>query len=415
MKKYILLISLFCFAYLQAEATIPKDTVIDMGKVKIRIPKGHVKDIDTYSFQFDSGKWADIQKDFEMNSDRMLAMQKNLKESLKDIPDMKDFNFQIYNFKDGKEDKQKATPRIEKKTFTNISEIEFFHKYGDIMIRESGSKNIELEIQYFDKGNNKGVANTSTTGKLLSIVTEKSSKNAKINYIISIPKNTALNIDLKYGNVKMDKHEGALVADLSYGNLSAQSISKSKPVFNLKYSDLKIDDIEDVTINASYSDVKITKARDIQTKGMYTDYKIGTAGSFATTGSSMYGDINISTVTSITTDSKYSDIVIGNLVSDMTAKTTYGDITIKAISSKTKSIDVSATYSDLVLSVPENTNVAFDAELTYGDVSISKKYSVKYTENKETNIKTVKVGQIGTGTPKTQIKVRNVYGDLQIR
>lgn len=425
MKKYILLISLFCFTALQVMSEIPQDSV-KIGRKKLSLPDmngafegfeglGDLKDLD-FNFEFDSSQWAEFRESFKLDSNQILAMKENIRENLKNMPSMKNFSIRVYSKNQSKGQNQKTTnPRIEKKTFTNISEIEFFHKYGNIVIQESNSKQVELEIQYFDKGNNKGSATITTKGNLLSVFTDKSSKSAKINYIISIPKNTALNIDLKYGTVKIDKHEGILVADLSYSNLSAQSITKSKPVFSLKYSEVKIDEAEDISFSASYSDVKLKKARHIQAKGMYTDYNIENAVSFSAIGSSAYGDIYLGTVSSINLDTKYSDIIIGNLVSDITAKTAYGDITIKSVSPKVKNIDITANYADISVGVPDGTTIAFDTDLTYGDLSISKKHNVKYTENRETNTKSIKIGQIGSGTPNAKIKIRNMYADVQIR
>jgi len=422
MRKYILLIGLFCLAFMQIEAAIPNDTVIYKGNMKIRIPDFDVKglnDLDL-NFDFDSSQWAEFKESFEFDSSKLLAMQENIRENMKNMPKIKGPKLKNFNFKAvGKdffgEDQAKTPTRVEKKSFSNISEIEFFHKYGNIIVQESASKQVELEIQYIESSNKKASCTVTATGKLLSIVTDKSASGAKIHYIISVPKDITLNIDLKYGNVRMNRHEGPLSVDLSYSDFAAQSLTRSKPVFDLKYSDVKIDEVEDVSFSASYSDVAIKKGRNLSVKGMYTDYKIDNATSISATGSAAYGDMKIGTVSSITLDTKYTDIDINNLVSDMSAKTAYGDITIKTVSPKLKSIDVTAIYADLALSIPDGMATAFDVELDYGDLNVSKRYNVKYTESKETNSETIKVGQIGSGTPNARIKVKSKYGDIKIR
>ncbi len=219
-----------------------------------------------------------------------------------------------------------------------------------------------------------------------------------------------------YGTVKVGRHEGAFKADMSYSDLSAQSFSKSKASFNLKYGDLKIDEAEDISISGSYSDVKIKKARNMDVKGgMYTDYKVDDVVSFITSGSPAYGDIRLGTVSSVNLDTKYSDINIYNLISDMMVKTAYGDVTVKGISPKLKNITINASYADVEVSVPAGMSVNFDTDLTYGDLGIAKKHNIKYTENRETNTKSVKIGQIGNGKPTATIKVKNMYADVEIK
>ncbi|MDN2750872.1 hypothetical protein PAI95_09370, partial [Campylobacter jejuni] len=67
------------------------------------------------------------------------------KSSLRNLNiDRKDYTAYAFSY-DGKGTKQRAegTPdRIEKKSFSNISEIEFFHKYGNIIVKESNSSQI---------------------------------------------------------------------------------------------------------------------------------------------------------------------------------------------------------------------------------------------------------------------------------
>jgi len=375
----------------------------------------NLKDLDL-NFEFDSSQWAELRNSFKFDKDQMLTMKENLRENLKNMPNMKDFNLDgldIYEYKGSKQAKNPT--RVEKKLFTDISEVRFSHKYGNIIIQESNSKQVDLEIQYFDKGNIKGSCTVNTTGKTLSVATDKSGGGAKINYIISLPKNTSVDINLTYGTVKVGRHEGAFKAGLSYSDLSAQAFSKSKATFNLKYSDLKIDEAEDISVSGSYSDVKIKRAKNMDVKGMYTDYKVDDVVSFSTSGSPAYGDIRLGTVSSVNVDTKYSDININNLVSDLTARTAYGDITIRSVSPKLKNITVNASYADVTLGIPDGMSVAFDADLTYGDLSISKNHNVKYTENKETNTKSVKIGQIGSGKAAATIKVKNMYADVQIK
>lgn len=448
MKKYILFISIFCFASFQVTANtiitnIPQDSVfpsmdkldIELGKLDIELEKLNTKLAD---LNFDSSALSNLNVSFDLDSIKLLAMDKALKDSKKELSKIgNDILFEFNNKRNSVNDNSdNETPtRVEKKTFSNISDIEFFHSYGNIVVKESASKQVELEIQYFDTKDKKASCSVTTTGGLLTINTEKGteakkegsnkssninlgslSKNQKekINYIISIPRNVSLSIDLKYGNIKMDKFHGSFSSTLSYSNLSAASFSEKLQI-KAKYSDIKMDDAKDIYLSASYSDINIKKAGTVEVNGNYNDYKFGDVQSLSTGNNSSYGDMKIGTIGNFQGNLKYADVVIETLVSSMDVTTAYGDITIRNVSPSLKNINVKASYADVTLTLPQNMGITFDTNLSYGDLLISKKYDVKYTESTETGNRVVKKGQIGSKSSTALIKATNSYADIKIK
>lgn len=450
MKKYILLVSIFCFVSFQATANIistniPKDSVFpSMEKLDFEIEKLDIEmeklDINLANLNFDTSALSNLNISFNLDSARLIAMHNGLKASKEALSKLgNDVSFEFNNKRSsGKDNSDNETPtRVEKKNFSNISDIEFFHSYGNIVVKESASRQVELEIQYFDTKSKKATCSVITTGGLLTISTEKGtetrkegsnkssnitinlgalSKNgkAKINYIVSIPRNTSLNVDLKYGNIKMDKFHGSFSSNLSYSNLSAAGFT-DKPKITAKYSDIKIDDAKDIYLSGSYTDVNIKKADKVEVSGNYNDYKFGDIQSLTTGNSSSYGDMKIGTIGNFQGNVKYADIVIETLVSNMDITTAYGDVTIRNVSPSLKNINVKASYADLTITLPQNMGIAFDTNLSYGDLIVSKRYDVKYTESTETSNRVVKKGQIGSKTPTALIKATNSYADIRIK
>ncbi|MDR2956092.1 MAG: DUF4097 domain-containing protein [Prevotella sp.] len=445
MKKNILFIVLSAFTLFQMKAIeLPQDSIsgkdwyfnINIDEIKDRTGEWNIQiDIDTsmfrnWSHSFDTTQLMAMQENLKMQMNNMSKSFENwasveklddLSESMKELSkNIKpiQFNFQFNN---AGVDQDRNPDRIEKKTFQNISEVEFFQKYGDIIVRESNGKDIQLEIQYFNekdsKKENEAICNISVTNKLLSIETSNSGKGnrgAKINYIISIPNNIALNVDLKYGNIKIDKLNGRLSTNLSYSNLSVKEISEQKTSIKAKYSDIKIDQAKDLDFSTSYSDIHVTKAASVEISGNYNDYVFSDIQSLSTKQSISYGDIKIGNVASINADVKYIDISIDNLISTMNTTTAYGDINIKDVSTKLKNIDIKASYADVSLGLPPGVSVGFDFNLNYGDFSLSKKYEVQYTESSDRNNRVVRKGQIGKGSPTATIQISNNYADIKI-
>lgn len=425
MKKYIILISLCCFALFQAKAdggTLPQDTIKDI-EFQFNDLEESLAQMD-FDFEFDSSAFKDMKIDLNLDSIKMQAMDEALKEGLEDmkssIKNMKtDIAKNVHVYVYNKEKNQDGNPtRIEKKTFSNISEIKLSHSYGNIIVRESSSKQVELEIQYFDTKNRQAVSKNSVENKLLTITSSsvgKGNNRAKMNYIINVPRNTALNVDLKYGDIKMDNFNGLFRADLSYSNLSSQGFANVNSSIEMKYSDLKIGEVKEIKIDGSYSDVRIKKADKIQIIGNYNDYVLGEVQTLVTGGVSSYGDIKVTTLGHFQGNLKYADVSVDNLLTGMDVTTAYGDIIIKNVSPKLRNINVKGSYSDVYITIPQNISVAFDMDLNYGDLNVAKKYDVKYTESKEQKNRTIRKGQIGAKTPTATIAITNSYADVTIK
>jgi len=419
MKKYILLITLLCLNVLLINAQGIKDSINPM---EVQMP-----DLDNlfeelnkmeWDMQFDALNSADTEKMLESNNRHIQAMKENLKKTMENIPQLKDLDFGN-GMNIHLDNNQSKTPtRTEKKSFANISEVEFFHNYGNIFVQESNSKQIELEIQYFDTGSKQATCTTNVTGKLLSINTNGSRSNngssSTINYIIRLPRNMTLDVNLKYGTLRIPKFEGNLSLDMSYGKLQAEDLTRCNLKTSIKYSEIKIENVSDFSISGMYSDFKINNARNLTLKGNYNEYKISEAESVTLTDAT-YGDFKIGTVKNIDLNIQYIDVVIMNLISTMKVSTSYGDIDIRNVSPQLKSIDFKSNYADLLLSLPTNLTILFDIKANYGDIDISRKYNVKYTESRENKTNIVKKGQIGTGTPSATLTTSANYADIQVR
>lgn len=405
MRKKLLLISLCCIAFIQLNALEKSDKTLQDS---IKFFKRNKLDL--------SKSLKDL-RNLDVDTSELYALNENF--DLGDISDLTENTFNVYSHSGsdfnvfGTNQTTKEPTRVENRTFSNISEIEFFHQYGNIVVRESGSKQVELEIQYFDKKNNRPSCDITTTNRLLSISTSGGSSE-KINYIIGIPRNTDLSINLKYGNIRMDRFSGAFSANLSYSNLDVQSFIGTKPIIKDRYGKINIGSVRDIDLSASYSKVKIDKANNIELSCKYSDCVFDDVESIISGSSSASGNFKIGKINTMNVDMKYVDLSIDNLVSNLNTTCAYTNISINSISSRTN-IKIGGQYSDISLSIPPEVSAYFSTSLSYGSLGISKKYSVKYTEQKESSFREVKKGQIGTRNPTATIDISNTYADVRIR
>jgi len=437
MKKYILLIGLFCLALLKVDAGTPQDS-IHTYKGKVAWPDmgemfEDLRNMEIPEFKFDSAEIAKFRESMRMNSEELsklqrefkfdlgkdlLAMKEDLRKSAKDL---KDFGL---NYRDHSGDYQKGvsirtsgTPtRVETKTFTNVSNLKIDHKYGNIIIKESNKKQIDLEIQYFDSKNLKGTSLANLNNNSLSIITSGTSPVAKINYIISIPENISLDIQLKYGDVKADKLTNLTRVNLMYGDFNTQKLSgNTTPLFDIKYSDLKADEVQNIKVGGAYSNVNVKKAKSVEVSGSYSDYVFGDVENVIVERSLLYGNLRVGTVDNIRGKFTYTDVSINTLVSSIDAKLTYGDVKIKTISPKLKTIDMTGSYTDMTIELPAGIKATYDTSATFGSIDIAKKHTLSNVQQRETNTNVMKSGQIGSGTPTAKIVMRSTYADILIK
>lgn len=422
MKKNILLLILLCLAVFSTKAEVMPELLQDSTRLfREKLISKTVSEslksqtVNLPNIDFDIPDLSMIDSAMEELDKKMLALETNLDLNISALAEAETQDGMSVSLAITQKGERNPT-RVENKTFTNISEIEMDHKYGNIVVQETNAKQVNLEIQYFDTKDEKASCNISTSRGILFVATTSSGKRAKINYIITVPRNVALNVFQKYGNIKLGNYSGTFGADLSYTNLDAQSFSGTTPTIKTKYGNVNIGSLNDISLTASYSTVKIDKGSNIQVSGNYSNYTLGNIHSLSVNGSLAYGQFNIGTVSSVNTNLKYTNMTIDNLVSDIQSVCAYSDMRISSVSSsKLSSIVVKGSYSDLTITLPDDAAASFSADLIYGDFTVSKKHSVSYTENSTQNNRVSKRGQIGTKTPKLKIEVSNKYADIRIR
>lgn len=417
MKKYIF-ISLCCLISTQLSAinvNVPQDSIyIYKGKTD---PNIDIRGFDfNYDFSdLDTSDLLALREKLEVNKADIGAWKESLKDTRKQLEEnFKDLkvdsrgDIKVYKF-----NQRSKTPKsTETKSFSNISEIDFRHQYGNIVVKESKSKQVELQIQYFSNRNQKNPVNISTTKGQL-IIDSKSTSRAEIDFIINIPRNTKLNINLKYGKLRMDEFHAPFSSNLSYSSLNADGFSGAKPVIKDRYGKITIGQAQDIDIDASYSKVNIAKANRINLSSNYSDNVFSNVQNLVIKGTSS-GDFKIGTIGNISGNLNYADIKIDNLSSTLTTKCNYSDIQINSISSNAN-INVNSNYSDIILSIPSNIGATFNVSLHQGDMIVSKKYLVKYTEHIERADSVIKKGQIGSKKPTAVIDITSNYADVKIR
>jgi hypothetical protein len=316
---------------------------------------------------------------------------------------------------------QKTPSRIEKMNFSDVKEIRFEHSYGNITVTESDSNQVDLEIQYFDDEEIKHVSHISLTDKSLEIRTERPAKKrllnnnneARINYIIAVPKDIAMRVNLKYGNISMSDFYDDFECDVKYGNLNANTFYKSPVIISSKYSNVVIDKVEVLDISIEYGNIKVNTIDKFKIRSKYSNYRIGTVNIMDAICS--YGSVSIESVDELKATLKYSPTNIDYLDKKLEMECGYSNIKVGASSKDLETVTFDGSYSNFALDLHDDLSANLSVHLKYGNLQIDEKHHTKYSFSETDYKNTVKKGVIGDKTPTANISISDSYANVRIK
>jgi len=309
--------------------------------------------------------------------------------------------------------------RIEKKSFSDIQKIDFQQSYGNINVIESESKNVELEIQYFDENNDNPVSEIVTTGSRLSITTVLPKRQgifghtsrARIDYIIAVPRGVDMKVDLKYGNISMDDFYGKFTCDLAYSNLNAKDL-KVSPTISCKYGNITITDVDVLDISTfKYSNITIRDVNIFKIQGSYSNYTIDNVKTLDADIS--YGTLKTNSAVTINANVRYSTFRVENIEKSLSIDCSYTNVKIDNSSKQLENIAFNGRYSDFKLTLDRDLSAKFDIDLKYGSLSVQN-HNMTTTVSDEGNNKIFKQGTIGDKTPTAKIVISDTYAKVAI-
>ncbi|HOK85859.1 MAG TPA: hypothetical protein PLF12_05845 [Tenuifilum sp.] len=244
---------------------------------------------------------------------------------------------------------------------------------------------------------------------------EMSSDELSIDYTIKMPKNVDVQIENKFGDIYINELNSHLAVELKYGNIKIDRLTRG--------------DSESLnTIDVSYGNASIVEANWIKTQLKYG--KLEVQKLVAGVVLSRYSKISLSNVSSLVLDSKYDKYEIGqvnNLVGEsgytvfnidvlnkkfnLNAK--YGDVKIASVDANFENISFNAAYTGLKASIPSGTSYLLNANVSFGKVDIG---NVPSKLNRIEGNTTVELsGVVGeSANPKARVEINMKYGNATL-
>ena len=147
-----------------------------------------------------------------------------------------------------------------------------------------------VTVLQFNSQNHNNIINS--LGDLLSSMIDKSSSNEfRINYEVWLPYENSVDVNLKYGNLTAKSIGGNANIDIKYGNFTLNDVKGNTNILlgygngtmgkannlnaDIKYSNLKAEEVKKADLITKYSNVNILNASILKIYSGYDTYKIG--------------------------------------------------------------------------------------------------------------------------------------------
>ncbi|HDP75642.1 MAG TPA: hypothetical protein ENN49_07215 [Bacteroidales bacterium] len=244
---------------------------------------------------------------------------------------------------------------------------------------------------------------------------QMSSDELSIDYTIKMPKNVDVQIENKFGDIYINELSGHLALELKYGNIKIDRLTRG--------------DVEPLNaINVSYGNASIVEANWVKTELKYG--KLDVQKLVAGVVLSRYSKLSFASVSSLVLDSKYDKYEIGqinNMVGEsgytvfnidklnkkFNVRAKYGDVKIASVDANFENVNFNAAYTGLKASIPGGTPYLLNANVSYGKIDIG--FAPSRLNRIERNTSVELSGVVGESVnPKAKVTIDMKYGNATL-
>jgi hypothetical protein len=230
------------------------------------------------------------------------------------------------------------------------------------------------------------------------------SNEIRIDYTVHIPKNQALKITNKYGDIYADDLFGDVQLNLSNGDIKANELKGNTQLF-LSFGNAFINDMSKGRITSEYGDLNIRSSQDLSLESKSSKIRVENGDMVKL--HSRRDDIRIDNANVVTGDGYFSDINIQNITGELNFSAKFGKVTIDNFRKSFSFVNVTSEYADLDLYFERASSFDFDIAY-YKDVLLRlPKEAVKEEEkvlNAETNQMAI-YGKVGNNSGNSKVKL----------
>ena len=222
-----------------------------------------------------------------------------------------------------------------------------------------------------------------------------------IKYYVKVPRDVFMELETKYGDIKVETVSKKFEVDIKYGDLKADSLLADNSV-DIKYGDININYVKNLHLELDYGDAKVRSCDYLDADMKYSNIFVTEMNEGKI--ENKYSTVRIDKVAKINLDdSAYSDLKISNVTNSLNIDMRYCDL--KATITTLKPIvDIDGQYSDATLYISGDASFNYNLKSSYSDISFKGFFDTKSIKG---------AGSYGEGE-RGRLDISTAYGDVKI-
>ena len=243
------------------------------------------------------------------------------------------------------------------------------------------------------------------------------SRKFSIDYNVKMPVWMDLELANRYGNTELDDLAGFVNIDIKYGNLTAAKLARGneKPMntISLAYGKGSIEEAGWLDAIIRYcGSFTVTKSQALLLDSKYSKLYLGSTSSVV--GETKYDNLKIDNINNLVLDAGYADINIGTLVKKLVFTVGYGSFNVDRVPAGFESLEVDSRYTGVRLGIDESASYNLNSRISYGGLKFNEenyKNKRRIVENNSSIIE----GVVGTEeSPSSSVKIDASYGSIKL-
>ena len=331
---------------------------------------------------------------------------------------------------------QVAEKKFTKSWNTNTqSTVEIINKFGDIQLIPWTKNEVQIDVLIKIEHSNADKAKelleyvnikTSEEGSKIIVETtfdeqinkfmtkQTDGHRVKILYTIHHPIYLMFDIKNKYGDLTIDELTGKSNFDIKFGDIKAKNLNfdDTKPFgqLDLSYGKAEIEKCSWMQFNIKYSDLTVNEATALIIISSYSNLASGVIHSIV--ANSEYDNYKIKMIKNLVIDAKYSDISCDFLEKQIVSNISYTDLKIHNIQGDFEKIKVDTKYGDVKLGISPSACYTINASCEFGEIKVPEKANInRHVGNYNVNIS----GTVGCKESKSStVEITGKYADIKL-
>ena len=222
-----------------------------------------------------------------------------------------------------------------------------------------------------------------------------------IKYYVKVPRDVFMELETKYGDIKVETVTKKFEVDIKYGDLKADSLLADNSI-DIKYGDININYVKDLHLELDYGDAKVRSCDNIDGELKYSNIYI--TDLIEGNIENKYSTVRIEKAAKIKfDDAAYSDLKVSNVTNSLIVDMRYSDL--KATFTTLKPIvDIDGQYSDATLYISGDASFDYNLKSSYSDIIFKGFFDAKSIKGH---------GSYGAGE-RGRLDISTAYGDIKI-